>query len=237
VKSNPHEYYYSEMQKYLPFREEEKELKLESLSECKKKYEENLDKINKVRLKLLKHLKSVEIARERAEEIISNDIGDVLDSNKEQEEEECDEEGSHLHPDLFIKDPVGVPIDMPIEMCTGNIYRKIELDKAEELSLKAHRLDEDQSLVLQIGLDYSKSLVKSIKSKFERPLVPLTIVHGGAGTGKSTVIDVFSQMLEKVFRQPGDDPSNPYIIKAAFTGNAALIIGGQTLHSAFNFPY
>ena len=44
-------------------------------------------------------------------------------------------------------------------------------------------------------------------------------------------------MLEQIFRQPGDDPNNPYIIKSAFTGNAALIIGGQTLHSAFNFTY
>ena len=79
--------------------------------------------------------------------------------------------------------------------------------------------------------------MKATKAKLARPLAPLVIVHGGAGTGKSTVIDVLSQMLEKIFRQAGDDPNHPYIIRAAFTGNAALIIRGQTLHSAFNFPY
>ena len=43
--------------------------------------------------------------------------------------------------------------------------------------------------------------------------------------------------MEKIFRKAGDNPNHPYIIKVAFTGNAAFIIQGQTLHSAFNFPY
>ena len=43
--------------------------------------------------------------------------------------------------------------------------------------------------------------------------------------------------MEKILRTPGDDPNNPYILKVAFTGNAAFIIQGQTLHSAFNFTY
>ena len=103
------------------------------------------------------------------------------------------------------------------------------------MNFKAQKLDVDQSIVLEIGVEYSKSLVEASKAKLARPLAPLVIVHGGAGTGKSTVIDVLSQMLEKIFRQAGDDPNHPYIIRAAFTGNAALIIRGQTLHSAFTF--
>ena len=63
------------------------------------------------------------------------------------------------------------------------------------------------------------------------------IVHGGAGTGKSTVIDTLSQSLERIFRKPGDDPNHPYILRTAFTGNASLIIKGQTLHTTFNLPF
>ena len=237
VKENPHEYYYSEMQKYLPYRDEINELKVDSLAECKAVYDKHKDKIKIVRGELLKHLKSVEAARDRAEEIIANDVGSILDSTKEQDDEECDDEGTHVHPDLYLKEPLGVHADMNCAMQSSNIYRKIELEKTEDICTKAQMLDEDQSLVLQIGLDYAKSFVKSIKSKLALPIAPLTIVHGGAGTGKSTVIHVLSQMLEQIFRQPGDDPNNPYIIKSAFTGNAALIIGGQTLHSAFNFTY
>ena len=43
-KENPHEFYYSELQKYLPFREEEKELGLDNLTECKDIYEEKQEK-------------------------------------------------------------------------------------------------------------------------------------------------------------------------------------------------
>ena len=63
------------------------------------------------------------------------------------------------------------------------------------------------------------------------------IVEGGAGTGKSTVIDALSQQMEKIFRKSGDDPTHPYIIKCAFTGTAAANIMGQTMHSAFSFNF
>ena len=65
----------------------------------------------------------------------------------------------------------------------------------------------------------------------------MIVIQGGAGTGKSTVIDVLSQHLERIFRRPGDNPDHPYIIKAAFTGTAAANIKGQTLHSAFSFSF
>jgi hypothetical protein len=236
-KENPHEFYYAEMQKYLPFRDEENELGLDSLSECKEMYDKNSDKIIKVRETLLKYLKSVEIARERAEDIISEGIGNTLDGNKEQEEDECEEEGVQEHPELFLKDPSGLNFETNCEVNQSNIYRKIELEENEDLNIKAQRLDVDQSIVLEIGVEYSKSIVKAIKTNTERPQAPLVIIHGGAGTGKSTVIDVLSQNLERILRNSGDDPNHPYIIRAAFTGNAALIIRGQTLHSAFNFPY
>ena len=65
----------------------------------------------------------------------------------------------------------------------------------------------------------------------------MLVVQGGAGTGKSTVIDVLSQHMEHIFRTPGDNPEHPYIVKAAFTGTAAANIRGQTLHSAFSFSF
>ena len=57
------------------------------------------------------------------------------------------------------------------------------------------------------------------------------------GVGKSHVIDCVSQLLEREFRKSGDDPNCPYILKLAFTGNAASIINGQTIHSAFQLPF
>ena len=44
-------------------------------------------------------------------------------------------------------------------------------------------------------------------------------------------------MLEKEFRQAGDDPEQPYILKGSFTGEAACNIKGQTLTSLFNLGF
>ena len=43
-----------------------------------------------------------------------------------------------------------------------------------------------------------------------------------------------SQWIEKLLREAGDSPSQPYVVKCAYTGAAASKIGGQTITSAFN---
>ena len=98
-------------------------------------------------------------------------------------------------------------------------------------------LDPDQRMVLELGVDYARSIVKSRKSKEMKKDTPLVIVQGGAGAGKSTVIDSMCQQMERILRSPGDNPSHPYIVKAAFTGTAAANIKGQTLHNAFSFNF
>jgi len=65
----------------------------------------------------------------------------------------------------------------------------------------------------------------------------LLIIQGGAGSGKSTLINILAQRVELILRQSGDDPDKPYVLKAAFTGTAAANIDGMTLHSAFNFNF
>ena len=98
-------------------------------------------------------------------------------------------------------------------------------------------LDSDQRIVLEIGVDYAKSVIKSRKIKAQQARPPFLIIQGGAGSGKSTIIDVMSQHMEKIFRTPGDNPNHPNILKAAFTGTAAANIRGQTLHTAFSFNF
>ena len=65
----------------------------------------------------------------------------------------------------------------------------------------------------------------------------LAVLHGGAGTGKSTVIKAVSEGLERILRnQPGKDFSGPKIILMAPTGKAAYNIGGQTIHRGLYIP-
>ena len=61
------------------------------------------------------------------------------------------------------------------------------------------------------------------------------LIVGGGGVGKSFVINLVAKWLELIFRQPGDDPSKPYILILAPTGMAATLIGKCTCTS-FNKP-
>ena len=63
------------------------------------------------------------------------------------------------------------------------------------------------------------------------------MVHGGAGSGKSKVINSLYNMLTDMLRQPGDDPNCPYVVLSSFTGAASANINGQTLHSLFSFKF
>ena len=92
-------------------------------------------------------------------------------------------------------------------------------------------------MVLERGVAFAKSLVKTKKTPGMSLNPPLLVVQGGAGSGKSTVIDVLCQHMEKILRSPGDNPNHPYITNAAFTGTAAANIKGQTLHNAFSFNF
>ena len=63
------------------------------------------------------------------------------------------------------------------------------------------------------------------------------MVHGGAGAGKSTVINVLAQWIQWILQKEGDNSQFPCVIKVAPTGTAAANIEGQTLHTAFSFSY
>ena len=63
------------------------------------------------------------------------------------------------------------------------------------------------------------------------------MVIGGAGAGKSTVIECLSQWVHKMLSKPGDDPNSPYVLKAATTGAASTLIEGTTVHSSLGFDF
>ena len=59
----------------------------------------------------------------------------------------------------------------------------------------------------------------------------MCVLHGGAGTGKSTVIQAIAEGLQWFLcRQPGRDYSKPKLLAVAPTGKAAYNIKGQTIH-------
>ena len=236
---DPHEFYISELQLYRPFTNES-ELQPESLENCKALFDEISEhnrerKITNVKRILMEHLESVVEGTEKAQELIDSNVGDVLDPANEQDNHECEEDGVTEDNDFVFKNPDDIQDANCIN--TDYTYRKIELYPEDELKRLTRCLDEDQRIVLDKAVNCAMSIKKYKYNKDISVRPPLLIVQGGAGSGKSLVIDVVSQHVEKILRQPGDNPNHPYVLRLAFTGTAAANIQGQTLHSAFSFNF
>ena len=237
---NPHEFYFSELQKYKPFQNEE-ELFPNDESKCEKLYwseKENLDRVKRL---VMLHLEGVEEGTERAAELIDSNAGVDLDPINEQGNGDCEEEGVQDYPDYFVKDPTDFFEKNEVSV-NDSVYSTIQLyDDNKKLDKMTLTLDEEQRRVVEIGVNYANNLLKFKNSKDIEDRgglkIPNLVVQGGGGSGKSCVIDVLTQRMEKILRALGGIPSHPYIVKAAFTGTVAANIEGQTMTSAFSFSF
>ena len=61
-------------------------------------------------------------------------------------------------------------------------------------------------------------------------------LSGGAGVGKSFLINAITEYLKRVLRYPNQNLDQPSVLVTASTGKAATGINGVTLHSAFYLP-
>ena len=118
-----------------------------------------------------------------------------------------------------------------------NIYRKIDIPDMKELKHNTALLDPFQRRVIDIGIQYAKEIKKAEKEGNHYPDQPHLMVRGGAGSGKTFVIKTLAQWITAILLTSGDSTNFPYVLKSAFTGTAASLIEGVTLHSAFSFSF
>ena len=239
--NKPHKYFLSELMLYIHFRDEEQEFRPNDPDLIERIYKENYDKIQRIKSKVMEHLHDVEEARHYVEE--TNKILDLtkiavgLDAAAEQSNAECQEEIEELHPDYVHLDTDNVDEQAENAGQHQNIYRTIDLPDIKTLKEKTRQLDSFQRNVIDIGVKYAKDIIKAQREFNPNPAPPLVIVHGGAGAGKSHAINSLSEWFQYILQRPGDDINCPYVIKTAFTGAAASLIEGMTLHSAFGFDF
>ena len=128
--------------------------------------------------------------------MIDSNVGDLLDPAKEQDNDECEEVGGSEHSDFAFKNPDDLADKDALN--TDYTYKKIELYNTDDLERMTRTLDEDQRIVLDKAVDFALSIKKFKNNKSVSVKPPLLIVQGGAGSGKSTVIDIVSQQVEKI---------------------------------------
>jgi hypothetical protein len=212
-ENNPHEYFYSELLMFRPWFSES-ELFEDDIDKCKEWFEEmdtdmnkeqlELTKIDTVKRTLFPHLVDVEEGREMVEkyDFDKSVIGNEIDSKGEQQcEDEEDigweeaEEYAGLQPDDLLnceEEKLGPALP-------DKAYQVPDVIDMAELLEVTRQLVSEQKVALNIIIAYCKGLRKSLLFP---PKPPLLIVHGGAGTGKSTLISVISKWVHKLLQLP-----------------------------------
>ena len=239
--NNPHKFFLSELMLYIHFRDEETEFKPDNHEFIEDLYAKNLERIQNIKSKVMEHLHDVEESRHYVEEVNRKlDLTSVainLDAVAEQENAECQEELEELHPDFLHLEPHENYEEIEKSTQQQNIYSKINLPSIHELKEKTRQLDQYQRSVIDIGIKYAKDIVKARREGNGIPEPPLLMVHGGAGSGKTHTINALADWVQYTLQTSGDELNCPFVIKTAFTGTAASLIEGMTLHSAFGFEF
>ena len=226
-----------ELMLYTPFRQEDLD---DYENNTAAVYALKQTSIMAVKQKVMEHLESVEEARlmveESTKEVDLERIGIDVNAAFEQDQADCQQEGMIEHPNYMHLDTDGID-DMDGKKHAGSVFKEILVPTVKELREDTQKLDRYQKEVLNIAITFAKDMVKSRREGNLPPTPIYLMVHGGAGTEKSTVINLVSKWCHVTLSKAGDDPQSPYILKTAFTGTAASNIDGQTLHTSFSFTF
>ena len=88
---------------------------------------------------------------------MNSEVEEMLDPEFAQDKYDCQLEGYEEHSDFLFKDPS----ELDESDSQKQIFRAVDLYDLETLDSLTKSLDEDQRTVLDIGVHYAKSVVKS----------------------------------------------------------------------------
>ena len=235
---DPHQHYLSLLRLYQPHTVKDLDVWENDQQACINAYHRHKQSIDYVKSKVMKYQDKVEKAQAEAQSEYDQTVGDMLDAAKEQNETDCADEGVHENDRFVALDPENAPLEtVQTSEARAGAYRAVELISLDELITLSRGCDSDQRAVVSLGVEFAQNMRKTRYRNIPSPKAPLIVVQGGAGSGKSFVINLMAQWIERILRTPGDNPLHPYLLRCAFTGCAARLIEGQTLHSAFHLPY
>ena len=233
--SEPHEYYYAQLELYYIFRNEDERMHCEENANlCFHIYETNITSIEYARSKTMPFMNDVEEAIEKAEDLLNEDnIEEELDPEGAQDNAECEVEGVDDCGEFVAFDYDKHPKEKSTNK--SSLFKRVEVDNS--LHQQTRNLDNDQMFVVAQVINYCKLYARARADESTVPQPLLFKVVGSAGTGKSHIINLTAQWTEVLLRQSGDDLDQPYCIRLCFTGAAASNISGQTLCSGLKVGF
>ena len=160
----------------------------------------------------------------------TSNLGNRLDPATEQQDADDNENQEEL---------VDVTDDFPEDTFSSKDNKKSQSLKQEKIVYKLPTLDDtdtmkdnvrnlsfEQRVIFDKYIDFCKRVMCSVRYGGNIDTTPpRIIVHGGGGTGKSHLIKLLSQWVHKILSSWGDVSEYPKLIRLAFTGAAAYLIG------------
>ena len=254
-EKDPHEYAYSELLLYRPWRNED-ELYPHDMEACllllhdtekeeeRKQPQDRRSKIEKVKEQLFPERNSVEEARTVLEALPDQrpqHYGDLIDAENEKDNEDQEVEGIEEDNEFAARDPRGLrnlqeEAAIPFER---TMYKKIDISNKNEMLRSVRLQDTDQRFVFDKVMKFVKQGRACQKSGSAMPKPPLLKVHGGAGSGKSKLINDLAQWVEYWMSvHDSDKPLDcPTVLRLAFTGKAAHGVDGETINRALRIQF
>jgi hypothetical protein len=233
LKSDPENYFRERLLLYLPWREESKLQGQHPTFAAAFKAHEQVMKDN--------------IAKY---ESLSSDLEEAYEQYYEAQRAMSLLDGADEHPVPDDGEDPAALDDLPV-LPPDDQSQLFRVDIGPDLGIAPTLTDQDQAEMIPLEMsnaEYYQLLYKlnQKQQEFHTHIMQaavsdmsqvLCVLHGGAGTGKSTVIRAISEGLQRIIRKrAGQDFSGTCLITVAPTGKAAYNVGGQTLHRAFHIP-
>ncbi|XP_062590040.1 uncharacterized protein LOC134251654 [Saccostrea cucullata] len=228
-KTNSEQYYRERILLFLPWRNENADL-LGSHQTYEQHYSQKASIIQMKQRQYEHFVDELEQARLQAEEDLDN--METVAPNTEHTEAEDAEIGSEPSEEFVHFDPDTVQhrdFDIGPELGLSS--------KVTETEMSAVRIPDEQYYKLLQSLntkqrEFYNHVTNWIQTRDEPLYAFLT---GGAGAGKSVVIDAIFQTLHRIlYSKEGENPDDTRILLCAHTGKAAYNIKGTTIASAFH---
>ena len=234
------EKYYSEMLLFTSWRDEWKELKPENAEACLEEYSKRQSRIDII--------KGIIFPGEKALDLDDINPSDFEDNRPQHIFDTLDPQGEQENADDLDKDIIQDPDSMMFHWHGKNEdeennhvqfetarYKKINHQAHDDLITFTRQLAPEQMDALTQILNYCKDTVKARTNLDLTVAQLLLIIHGGAGVGKSRTIMAMSQWADKILLKLDDNSVKPRVLICAFTGKAASLVNGITVHTAFGF--
>ena len=105
---------------------------------------------------------------------------------------ECDEETEEIHENFLHVNPDDLDLDNNLNQVKKTL-RRMDIKTDDDLLQEARKLDQYQKKALHVAVSFAQDVIIARKGKMPYPKAPFLMVHGGAGSGKSTLIHVIAQ--------------------------------------------